>query len=202
MTDETIEPRVPREMRTPITCAMETLSALTDIYAEWLPEKPENAFLVEFFGPMVDDETTSGDEAENRLFAMADSIPKKETFPALFYALSVSCAYCVQAMRADKTRQRKLAWTFVTDANYWLGIVRGTVTEREEHGNPLLEQARRAAFARHAENRQMKSEAIEWFEKNKGQFKSKDAAAEAIAGKVAPVTFRTARNWLKTPPKK
>ncbi|ATA55196.1 hypothetical protein CKY39_19740 [Variovorax boronicumulans] len=56
--------------------------------------------------------------------------------------------------------------------------------------------ARTAAAARHAENRAFKQDVFSWCDKNMGKFKSMDAAAEAIAGKVVSVTFRTARDWI------
>ena len=65
----------------------------------------------------------------------------------------------------------------------------------------ILENAqsvRQAALAmkRHAENRAMKQDVFDWLDANMSRFKSMDAAAEAIAGKVAPVAFRTARDWV------
>jgi hypothetical protein len=61
----------------------------------------------------------------------------------------------------------------------------------------ISERARTAANARHKENHQMKSEALEWYEKNKNKYRSKDQAAEVIARTVVPVAFRTARDWIK-----
>ena len=52
------------------------------------------------------------------------------------------------------------------------------------------------ADKRHEENRSMKAEAFEWIDANSDQFKSLDSMAEAIAGKVVPVAFRTARKWV------
>jgi hypothetical protein len=61
--------------------------------------------------------------------------------------------------------------------------------------------ARKGAMARHKENHDLKREALEYFHEHREQFTSKDAAAEAIAGKVVPAAFRTVRNWLKEAPK-
>ena len=64
-----------------------------------------------------------------------------------------------------------------------------------------MAQARRelagsAAHARHAENRTLKAEVFSWLDANMANFKSMDKAAEAIAGKIAPIAFRTAREWV------
>jgi hypothetical protein len=52
------------------------------------------------------------------------------------------------------------------------------------------------ANARHAENRKLKLDVFEWCETNMRHFKSMDKAAEAIHGKLVPVGFRTAREWI------
>ncbi len=54
----------------------------------------------------------------------------------------------------------------------------------------------KAALQRHAENRAMKQQVFEWCESYLSGYRSMDAAAEALAGKVVPVTFRTARDWV------
>jgi hypothetical protein len=56
--------------------------------------------------------------------------------------------------------------------------------------------ARAAAMARHAENHSLKAEVFAWCDANVADYKSMDAAAEAIAGKIAPIVFRTARDWV------
>lgn len=48
----------------------------------------------------------------------------------------------------------------------------------------------------HAENRAMKQEVFVWLDQNMKLFKSMDAAASAVAGKVAPIKWRTARDWV------
>jgi hypothetical protein len=52
------------------------------------------------------------------------------------------------------------------------------------------------ADARHAENRSMKADAFRWCDVNMEKFTSIDSAAEAIAGKVIPVKFRTAHSYI------
>lgn len=58
------------------------------------------------------------------------------------------------------------------------------------------EVSSRALEKRHAENRMMKQDVFKWLDNNINSFKSMDAAAEAIAGNVVPLTFRTARDWV------
>lgn len=55
--------------------------------------------------------------------------------------------------------------------------------------------AKKAADARHAENRAMAQELFEWFRENGMNFRSLDEAAEA-AGKVVPMKFRARRKHI------
>jgi hypothetical protein len=56
--------------------------------------------------------------------------------------------------------------------------------------------ARAAASERHRENRDMKRLAFTWLSAHRAKYRSMDAAAEAIAGKVVPISVRTARGWV------
>lgn len=56
--------------------------------------------------------------------------------------------------------------------------------------------ARKAAIKRHAENYAMKEQVFDWCAAHMHEYSSMDAAAEAAAGKIVPVTFRTARSWI------
>jgi len=58
------------------------------------------------------------------------------------------------------------------------------------------QKASRMAAKRHTENRSMKAEVFKWLDSNMVKFKSMEAAAQGIAGKVAPIAFRTARDWV------
>lgn len=58
------------------------------------------------------------------------------------------------------------------------------------------EAARKAAHHLHRENHAMKAQVFAWCDENMSGYRSMDAAAEAIAGKLVPVTVRTARAWI------
>ena len=55
---------------------------------------------------------------------------------------------------------------------------------------------KRNAKKRHAEHHSMKAEVFVWCDANMLNYKSMDKAAEAIAGKITPIAFRTARAWI------
>ena len=42
----------------------------------------------------------------------------------------------------------------------------------------------------------MKSDVFTWLDSNRAKFKNKSDAAEAIAGKVVPIKYRTAYDWI------
>lgn len=56
---------------------------------------------------------------------------------------------------------------------------------RETENSAVVTNARRAAHARHAENRAMKAQVREHYAVNQDKYPSKDAAAEAMAGRKA-----------------
>ena len=61
----------------------------------------------------------------------------------------------------------------------------------------ISEQRRRAAHKRHKENYEMKEQVSKYYRKHKDQFKSHDAAAEAILkANLVPVSYRTIRGWI------
>lgn len=74
----------------------------------------------------------------------------------------------------------------------WAAAIEG----KEEGRQGPSAFARMGADARHRENRSMREQVFSWLEDNMGAFSSMDAAAGAIAGKVVPVTWRTARDWV------
>jgi hypothetical protein len=75
------------------------------------------------------------------------------------------------------------------------GIIECTLQAQLILGNPS-ENARVAAHARHRENHDLKRQVFAWLDEHFSGYKSMDSAAEAIAGIVVPVKFRTARDWV------
>ena len=55
---------------------------------------------------------------------------------------------------------------------------------------------KKGAEKKHQKNRAIKADVFAWLDSNMSRFKSMDQAAEAIAGKVAHIAFRTARAWV------
>ena len=52
------------------------------------------------------------------------------------------------------------------------------------------------ANKRHKENHAMKADAFKWLDGNFDNCTSMDSAAEMMAGKLVPATFRTVRGWV------
>jgi hypothetical protein len=87
------------------------------------------------------------------------------------------------------------------EAVCWAEHLKALVVRSDEIGEEKARErisvtARAAAIARHAKNRAMKQQAIRYYSENQHKFKSMDAAAEAIAGKIVPLAFRTVRDWI------
>ena len=112
-----------------------------------------------------------------------------------FATLLVGCAFATQAMKADI--DSRIGWYYACEAKHWLGILQGTIS-----GRGLQQEVASTTFSargldkRHAENRQMKATVLAWCDQNMANYKSLDKAAEAIAGKQVPMSFRTVRSWI------
>jgi hypothetical protein len=77
------------------------------------------------------------------------------------------------------------------------GLTAANLQDRERmRAEALASIARKGADAKHAENRSMRLQVTDYYMANRATFESKDAAAEKMAGKLVPVTFRTVRSWL------
>lgn len=115
-------------------------------------------------------------------------------------AFKAACSFLAQAVNYTnrKDANSAAAWSLVCDATYWTGIAVGCARTQSQT-NPAASRsawARAAAHARHRENHSMKAQVFDWCDTESNGFKSMDAMAEAVAGKVVPVSFRTARTWI------
>ena len=87
-----------------------------------------------------------------------------------------------------------------------LGSAARTATDvREQRASPVSVElkalvsgrARHAANVGHKEDRDMRQEAIAWFQAHRREYPNKDRAAEAIAEQVVPAKSSTVRRWLR-----
>ncbi|MDO9271089.1 MAG: hypothetical protein Q7T96_18440 [Methylobacter sp.] len=111
--------------------------------------------------------------------------------------LSSALIHCVWCMLDFQDGDLPDAIENFTCASLQLGIIQGI--NSSESRNELKKTALqvKAADVRHAENRLMKEEAIQYYKGNHASFTSKDDAALQIAGKIVPAKFATVRDWLK-----
>lgn len=87
-----------------------------------------------------------------------------------------------------------LAMRYQNNVHCWLQTAH--IFIRERIFRSPSEIASIAATARHAENRAMKQEVWDWYASHGHNYRSMDAAASAVAGRIAPIAFRTARSWI------
>ncbi len=179
----------------PIQICGYALGRLSMIWDDWAERTGTgyDEFLPNILANVWDDENT-GEEYEHELDNWERQPPEMQPF-ALIQALMVCTGYACQGMKAQKAGNMKLAWNYATRCNYWLGIVAGAWSIRKEDGvRPSL--ARLGADARHAENRAIKDFVMKWLDENKTTALNGEDAADEIAGKVAPIKRRTARDYI------
>ena len=152
-----------------------------------------------------------GLEESQQQATFRDGTPFKE-HP--FYLDILSCAalhWYAAAAAAYRAGDVDGAFDWISEAQEALLLAHGDYmweegekSERESateyHSNALAiartTLAKSAAMARHAENRILKAEIFQWLDLKFSQFESMDKAAEEIARKMAPIAFRTARDWV------
>lgn len=107
-----------------------------------------------------------------------------------------AAAHCACAERCLDAGQEHLAWTHLMDAQ----ALRATLITTLAIGlnGPKLASAVGKAGApnRHRENRASKVQALAWLDQHRTKFRSLEDAADAIAGKIVPMSRSTVRGWL------
>lgn len=84
------------------------------------------------------------------------------------------------------------ATEFEREALLYLHQRVGHMSMKIAHRQDMRENAKKA----HSEHYAMKQQVFAWLDGNMANFKSMDGAADAIAGKVVPIGWRTARDWV------
>jgi len=105
----------------------------------------------------------------------------------------VSCGCCLFDLQ---DRDFSEAFANFANATYFLGMAEGIRKESNFNNLKKLSIQIKASNARHAENRAMKDEAINYYKDNINSLGSKDNAAYEIT-KIVPVSSSTIRGWLK-----
>lgn len=159
---------------------------LAEIYRDWFPAKPGEAFFDELFKPIYRNESLQSE---------LEKVGDRE-FRQLV-SLVGSCVYALKLGNTDDIKQRDRAWKYLLRAA--LGWVRLSTAKKPSE---LSIFSKKGLAARHSENRAIKKEFLDWYAANKDKYTSMDAAAEYAAGKVVPMKFRTVRSWINQARKK
>lgn len=160
--------------------------SLAEIYGDWFPSKPSEAFFDELFKPIYRNESLQSD-----LAAVGD-----REFRNLVSAVG-SCVYALKLGNTDDIKKRDRAWHNLLGA--FVGYIRLSDAKKPSE---LSIFSKKGLAARHSENRAIKKDFLDWYAANKDKYPSMDAAAEYAAGKVVPMKFRTVRSWISQARKK
>jgi hypothetical protein len=172
------------------------LSMLSCIYAIHTGDQSDDAkqdhrFKVEVFDPIRVDVGT-------RKLATLGAFLKQKPEQQYSYAMLACVEYAASAYNEQvrDDANKAVGWSYADDAYFWLGIAIAVGFAPSRTVADTKQWAKVAASIRHSENRSMKTQVFAWCDANRAKFKSMDATAEAIAGKLVPVKFRTARAWV------
>lgn len=166
-----------REARSPLTEAMRILFwSLPKAFADPTEERFAEAvrhIADEIYGPMLSDTAFT----ESALVEWIDGAYAKKQHIDVTEEVA---AYCALAVKAWSGGNENLAWTFVADAQYWMGVV--AVTARR--GN--LPPARLLANMRHVKtHREREKIASYWREKIDRRMSAQKAATEILKAEIS-----------------
>lgn len=152
-----------------------------------------------------------GEAAESQHQAtFRDGTPFDERLSTSDILQGAAMYWFAAAATSHRTGHAEGAFDWISEAQDALSLVHGNYmwdegakSEREsaiENSVSAVTAARTAlaksaAQARHSENRSMKADVFKWLDVHMADFKSMDAASQAII-KQQPVVFRTARGWV------
>lgn len=205
---DNITAKKPRKNRTIDSEALSVVILAGQIFSETDPANDGEELAIQIFANFLVFPAPLGEFLENLSREPDDTAPEEHGMTQVNYEIhkiaEVAIAYAADARKAHKgygelKGEEECALSYICDAVQQISLARLALTLVQNGvvgASVLSGVAKKAAKARHAENHAMKDEAIAYYEKNKDRFKSQDAAAEAIAGKVVPVTFRTVRGWI------
>ncbi len=174
------------------TTICSTLAKIAKLYADRAQGKTEGDFYDDVFSKMPT-ATTDGNQLCEDFFAEIDDESLSAWGPLEIYPAVIACAFCIEAIREGKNGKIDRGWLSLTKANWWLGggIFAGSVDPHEYASHA----GKRAANARHAENRDIAERIKAWYGENHHRYRSMDAAAEAAA-RIEPISVRTARKHI------
>ena len=177
---------LPRHERTPETEIDILLTNLSILYNERLPDRCPYEFINTWFKDFYENELTDGDDLASVNEVLNQTNSSGIGKASALVAILISCAYCVQALKAYDNGELNEAWTYVIDARFWCGIPMSRhsgidILKQAEH-KEVVSKIRRESRSRATEKYDF-SEFI-LGEYNRGPWDSKTQAAKVISEKL------------------
>jgi hypothetical protein len=111
-------------------------------------------------------------------------------------SIRTAAAFCACAESALLAGQMQIAWSYLMDAQAIRASLATTASIALKGPTLASDVARKNALKLHEEHHGMKDDVLAHFERHKHEYKTLNEAAESIAGKVVPLSFRTVREYL------
>lgn len=145
-------------------------------------KKGDNAEEVffEHFGKAFHSPDTNGDAALDEFFRDIETDPEETSKLTLLRTLFIACDYAIQAMKEEDANS-KMAWSYATDAAYWIGITKSARSMKDDQVN-FSELGKAGAAARHARLSDLRTWALEQY--RAGQWPSANKAAHSLKDEV------------------
>ena len=198
----------PREERTPESDVTQIMCNMAVAFANCFdPPGSEDEFLERCFHGILADDSYCGDECANEYSELVNATDGRDLNLEFQYAFVISCIYCVEAIKAENSGNHNEAWSFVSDAQYWSGVVFQTILSGRNLIDALADRSRSGGKARSA-----KYEPLREMVKNlvaERQYPSARNAAKNIAPSIVARSIglgipfsemqseETVKTWLK-----
>ncbi|MCX4146887.1 MULTISPECIES: hypothetical protein [Paraburkholderia] len=109
-----------KPQRTFHNMAVRVIAILESHFVNTIPEKTVESFEAEILIPMLEDDSISGEGLYNEIKTQSASQPIGDPEYA---AMLVACAYYAQSLKASRDNDLGLAWSYMSDACYWAGVI-------------------------------------------------------------------------------
>lgn len=199
MAKRIVETELNAEALSPLDIAIaETFTILNFTHNLLFPERSPGALEEVFLKPLVTMKEIDSHELRSRVPEAVAlkyntdgtriSAADREATSRLV-AFYVACAFFVKARFFARSSDE--SWKYLLDAKYFLGYLSGRVAVRT-----ISAMSQAGTDRAHKTNRENKAKVFVWLDANRAKYKSMDSTADAIAGKVVHVSWRTAREWI------
>ena len=187
------------------TLPRQIIMQLSQLYVAHGHSASFDAFDEDVVKPMLEDNSLNAADLEHQIVFEG---PEQDRYPEPLDFLRISCAYCIEAIRANESGNTERAWVYVSFGQYWLGWVSAVRLVAGAGAAKLSEKGSAGANARSARIEELRIRARELAV----EYKTPSTAARGMEEEILALavekginmrtenplaTIRTIKTWIK-----